>query len=226
VTAQSQDVYEFGPFRLEPAELLRDGKPIRLEKRHIAVLRVLARNSQTLVTYDQFLKEAWGGRNIEWNNVSGCVSRLNKILGKLDASRKYIENVSGLGYRFIVPAPTVAARSASHLSVTIDGHLLKCLNGSRMQCIKQDVPFRTPNVMLALLDMDSGFTEKTFNAAKSGFGSSLRNKLRLFATGRQTYIDRKMGRRHDSSDWFEYEFMQLAAAEARREGCPILMEKH
>ena len=182
-------MYEFGPFCLEPAELLCHGKPKPLQKRHIAVLRLLVRNSPKVVTYEQFLKEAWG-RIVQENNVSGCISILRKTLASEDDSQLYIKSHPGIGYSFTVSP----LRSPMHRLPSPRSPLIAIFSNvwKPPGCgATDDVPFRTPNAILTLLDMTSGFTEKAFNAAKSGFGSSLKKKLRLFVTETQPYIDRK-----------------------------------
>ncbi len=229
MASQSQDreVYQFGPFRLEPAELLCHGKPIRLEKRHIAVLRALVRNSPRVVEHDQLLDEAWGRTtHVMRTSVSGSIFALRRTLANGDDSQDYIETVPGIGYRFKLSPLRINDAPTAVPAVTIDSTLLDSLNSSRRSCIEQDVPFRTTNLMLTLLNMTSGFTEKALNSAKSGLGTSLRRRLRQFTTRTQPYIDRKKGLQHKDIEWFDLECMQKAADEARNDRCPVIMEKH
>src|SRR5437879_864012 len=119
---QDEIIWEFGPFRLEPAELLCDGKPIPLEKRHITVLRLLVQNSPKVVTYNQFV-ETWG-RNVEYNNVNGSIGVLRKTLASIDPSQRYIETVHGIGYKFVVSPSNVTDPPPADAEATIDSNLL------------------------------------------------------------------------------------------------------
>ena len=55
------DLYEFGPYRLEPAErrLLRDGQEVSLPPKAFDVLVVLVSRADHLVSKDDLLKEVW-----------------------------------------------------------------------------------------------------------------------------------------------------------------------
>jgi len=113
---KNEIIWEFGRFRLEPAELLCDGKPIPLEKRHITVLRLLVQNSPKVVTYDQFL-DAWE-RNVVHNNVNGSIGVLRKALASKDPSQRYIETVHGIGFKFVVSPSNVTDPPPADADVT------------------------------------------------------------------------------------------------------------
>jgi eukaryotic-like serine/threonine-protein kinase len=94
--------YEFGPFRLLPAErqLLRDGQTVALAPKDFDVLVALVRQSGHLVGKDELLKEVWPDSFVEEANLSRHVYALRRALGEDGAGRPYIETVPKRGYRF------------------------------------------------------------------------------------------------------------------------------
>ncbi|HXD29533.1 MAG TPA: winged helix-turn-helix domain-containing protein [Pyrinomonadaceae bacterium] len=93
--------YEFGPFRLDPAErlLLREDSPVPLTPKAFDTLVVLVGKSGHLVGKDELMREVWGDSFVEENNLDKSISALRKALG--EDSAKYIATVRGAGYRFM-----------------------------------------------------------------------------------------------------------------------------
>ena len=102
------NVYEFGPFRLDPTEglLLRDGTPVPLMPKTFEVLRVLVENRGRLLQKDELMKLVWPESFVEEGNLSHHVFTLRKALGE-DKGSAYIETVPKRGYRFIAPVREV-----------------------------------------------------------------------------------------------------------------------
>lgn len=94
-------MYEFGPFRLDPAKRLlwRDSEPVPLQLKAFETLLVLVRNSQQVVLKDELMKEIWPNTFVEESNLSQNIFLLRKALG-ITADRSYIATVPGRGYRF------------------------------------------------------------------------------------------------------------------------------
>ena len=101
--AQDEYIYEFGPFRLDPAEhlLLCDGKPVPVTAKAFHTLLVLVRNCGHLVDKSQIINAVWGETFVEEGNLSVTISMLRKALGDDRSNNKYIETVSKQGYRFL-----------------------------------------------------------------------------------------------------------------------------
>jgi DNA-binding winged helix-turn-helix (wHTH) protein len=97
---QTQQLYEFGPFRLDPAErlLLREGRPVRLTPKAFAVLVMLVERGGRLVERGELMEALWPGVFVEDGNVDNCVHLLRKALGD---GQSYIETVPKHGYRFV-----------------------------------------------------------------------------------------------------------------------------
>lgn len=96
----SQEIYEFGPFRLEPAErkLSRDGVVVALTPKVFDMLVILVRNSNHLLEKDELIRSLWPDSFVEEGNLSNNVFWLRKALGN---DHEYIETVPRRGYRFV-----------------------------------------------------------------------------------------------------------------------------
>jgi predicted ATPase/DNA-binding winged helix-turn-helix (wHTH) protein len=108
------EVYEFGPFRLEISErrLLRDGRRVPLRAKVLDTLCVLVSRSGRLVGKDDLIAAVWPDSIVEENNLAHNINALRKALG--DA--RLIETVPGKGYRFLGAAsspPAVPGRRSS-----------------------------------------------------------------------------------------------------------------
>ncbi len=101
--------YEFGGFRLDPAEriLLRNGEPQALTPKVFDTLVLLVENAGRLVTKDEFMNQVWANAFVEEATLAQTVSQLRKALG----DPEIIETVSKKGYRFSGSARAVATLS-------------------------------------------------------------------------------------------------------------------
>ncbi len=95
-------MYEFGRFRLDPANhlLLSDGTPVSLTPKAFEVLLVLVQNGKRLTTKEELLRRVWPDSFVEDANLTVNVSALRKLLGETADHRLYIETVPKKGYRF------------------------------------------------------------------------------------------------------------------------------
>ena len=106
--------YEYGPFRLDPAEhrLTRDGNPVSLAPKAFELLVFLVQNQGRLVTKDQIMQAVWPGSFVEEANLTVSISVLRRVLGEKEADLRYIETVPKKGYRFIAPVKEVKSPQA------------------------------------------------------------------------------------------------------------------
>src|SRR5262245_7785248 len=97
--------YEFGPFRLDPAErrLLREGETVSLSPKVFDLLLVLVRRNGAILDKEELLSAVWPDTIVEENNLSVNISALRKALGEGPNEHTYIETLPRRGYRFVAP---------------------------------------------------------------------------------------------------------------------------
>jgi predicted ATPase/DNA-binding winged helix-turn-helix (wHTH) protein len=116
-------VLMFGPFRLDPLQrVLQEGeRPIRLGGRALEILLVLVERAGELVGKDEIMARVWPNVAAEEATLRVHLSTLRKALGHGRNGARYIENVTGRGYRFVAavtrlkgdsPAPAVQVAAA------------------------------------------------------------------------------------------------------------------
>ena len=100
VDRNPHEIYEFGLFRLEPAErkLLRSGEAVALTPKVFDMLVMLVRNSGHLLEKDELIRALWPDSFVEEGNLSNNIFVLRKALG---SDHEYVETVPRRGYRFV-----------------------------------------------------------------------------------------------------------------------------
>ena len=103
MAARASCIYEFGLFRLDPAErrLLREGRPIALRAKIFDTLCILVEAHGRLVDKEELIRRVWPEAVVEEGNLAHNVSVLRKTLGEPATGQKYVETVPGRGYRFV-----------------------------------------------------------------------------------------------------------------------------
>src|ERR1022692_1697195 len=98
-----RQLYEFGPFILDPGERqLRHGAArMELPPRAFDTLLVLVENNGRLLEKDALMRTVWGDTVVEENNLSQVVYLLRKALRDGEDGTRYIETVPKRGYRFV-----------------------------------------------------------------------------------------------------------------------------
>src|SRR5579871_1482261 len=124
-------VFRFGVFEADEAaaELRRQGLRVKLHSQPFQVLIMLLERPSELITREEMRQQLWGADTfVDFDH--GLNTAVNKIREALDDSAskpRYIETVSGKGYRFIAPVaapkpPTLEAPQANTL-LTAPGDL-------------------------------------------------------------------------------------------------------
>lgn len=127
MSPQEKQLYEFGPFRLDPVKrrLLRDGEPVSLTPKAFETLLALVQQSGKTVEKEDLMRRVWPGAVVEENNLNQNITALRKCLGDSRQEGRYIATIPGLGYRFVAevksvaevkPAPADDARPAGDLN--------------------------------------------------------------------------------------------------------------
>ena len=107
-------IHTVGPFRLNTQHdlLLREGAPVPLGRRAIALLRTLVEQPGILVSKDALIEAAWPGRLVEESNLPVQIAALRRVLGESPGGDRWIETMPGRGYRFIGPIVTEMEKGA------------------------------------------------------------------------------------------------------------------
>jgi DNA-binding winged helix-turn-helix (wHTH) protein len=114
VDRDTPELYEFGPFRLDPAErkLLRDNQIVALTPKAFDTLLLLVRNSGHLLGKDELIRMLWPDSFVEEGNLSNNIFLLRKALGE---DPPYIETVPKRGYRFVGAMRQLSLAASPHL---------------------------------------------------------------------------------------------------------------
>jgi DNA-binding winged helix-turn-helix (wHTH) protein/Tol biopolymer transport system component len=105
----TKELYEFGPFRLDPGErlLTRDGVPLELTPKVFDTLLVLIQNSGRLLEKRELMERIWPDSFVEQSNLAQSISILRKVLGESRLDHRYIQTAPGHGYRFVLPVRAI-----------------------------------------------------------------------------------------------------------------------
>ena len=109
MTTTSRSVFEFGPYRLEPAEsrLTRDGVPVHVTPKALELLVALVTRPGRLITKEELVAEVWPDTFVEEGNLAVNMTRVRQALND-DSGQSYVETVPKRGYRFVAPVREIA----------------------------------------------------------------------------------------------------------------------
>jgi TolB-like protein len=99
----SVEHFEFGPFVLDAAAgtLTRDGRPVAVGNRGMALLIELLRAKHQPVSKAVLMDAAWPGLTVEESNLSVQVAALRKLLGPTPTGGEWIKTIPRVGYRLV-----------------------------------------------------------------------------------------------------------------------------
>jgi len=123
MTKGSPTRFLFGDCELdvEAYELRRESQPIRLERRPMDLLLLLLQRRGQLVSRTDIASHLWGSDvfiDVDLG-VNTAVRKVRNALRDDPDTPRYIETVSGKGYRFIAPVQAVAARAETPQRTTL-----------------------------------------------------------------------------------------------------------
>src|SRR5262249_2301669 len=95
----------FGPYRCLPGQrlLLHAGRPLPLGSRAREILFVLLEHAGEIVKKSELIGRVWPDTVVEEGTLRVHIAALRKALGEGQDGLRYVENVTGHGYRFIAP---------------------------------------------------------------------------------------------------------------------------
>ena len=107
-----QPVLESGALRLDPGllEVRLHSEVVRLPMRELRLLQLFMMNAGRVLTRQQIVDGAWGGRASASNTVTVHVQRLRQRLGDDRDEPRIIVAVRGVGYRLVPPEPAKAGK--------------------------------------------------------------------------------------------------------------------
>jgi predicted ATPase/DNA-binding winged helix-turn-helix (wHTH) protein len=108
MSGENRKVLSFGPFELSIGSRLLTNreKAVPLGARAIDILIALVERANTVVSKRDLIERVWPGQGADEVSLRVHISALRKALAQSDPSRRYIANVPGRGYSFIVPIAT------------------------------------------------------------------------------------------------------------------------
>src|SRR4051812_31990109 len=115
------DLYQFGPFHLDPEAgiLYRGAEPSMLGRRAVALLRRLLESAGAPVSKDALVEAGWNGLAVADNNLTVQIAALRRALAETADAESWIETLPRRGYRYVGPAvvsglsPAAAVQTAS-----------------------------------------------------------------------------------------------------------------
>ena len=114
-------LYEFGPYRMDPARnlLLRGAEPIPLTAKAFETLLALIEHGDEVVSKEELMRRLWPDTFVEEANLAQHISMVRKALGETPRDRRYIITQPGRGYRFAERVRTISSHGADSPTTTI-----------------------------------------------------------------------------------------------------------
>src|ERR1700759_315245 len=123
IATSRESAVAFGPFVLNPTQrvLMRGDRPVRLGSRAREILICLVERAGTVVSKNELIRRVWPETIVEEGTLRVHIASLRKILGEDRDRVRYVENVTGHGYRFVAavtrpgttPSPPPATEHAN-----------------------------------------------------------------------------------------------------------------
>jgi len=101
--------FQIGSFRLDLSErmLSRDGVPLPLGPRAVAVLAVLVERAHRAVAREAIMEAAWPGLVVEAGNVHVQVATIRKALAHEPGGERWIRTLPRRGYSYVGPIAAI-----------------------------------------------------------------------------------------------------------------------
>jgi DNA-binding winged helix-turn-helix (wHTH) protein len=99
-----REIYEFGPYSLDPTQMLlrRAGNVVPLQPRALETLLVLLMQRGEVVSKQELMERVWPDSFVEEGNLTQNIFLLRRELGKTPEGEDYIQTVPKRGYRMNV----------------------------------------------------------------------------------------------------------------------------
>lgn len=115
-------ILQFDDFELDCGrfELRREGQSLRVERKPMELLILLASREGQLVTRGEIAERLWSSEVFvdTEHGINTAIRKLRHLLRDDPEEPRFIQTVTGMGYRFIAPIVVVEARNAESRSVS------------------------------------------------------------------------------------------------------------
>jgi len=117
-------IVKFAEFELDGGryELRRGDRVLKLEKIPMELLALLAESNGRLVSRDEIVEKIWG-KDVFLDTEHGintAIRKIRQVLGDDPEQPRFVQTVTGKGYRFIAPATSIEARIEHRIEDRID----------------------------------------------------------------------------------------------------------
>jgi TolB-like protein/DNA-binding winged helix-turn-helix (wHTH) protein len=143
-------VYKFGDFRLDcdRFDLYRAGRSLKLERKPMELLVLLATRNGNLVTRTEIAEHLWGREVFvdTEHGINTAIRKIREVLNDDPVQSRFVQTVTGKGYRFIgtiieVPAEGVTSTSQHSESSANRNRRVGDINPSPTSAVAiQDLP--------------------------------------------------------------------------------------
>jgi TolB-like protein/DNA-binding winged helix-turn-helix (wHTH) protein/tetratricopeptide (TPR) repeat protein len=115
-TSVVSTVYEFGGFRLDSGrfELSRAGRSVKLERKPMELLILLAARNGDLITRTEIAECLWDKEVFvdTEHGINTAIRKIRYVLGDDSEEPRFVQTVMGKGYRFVGPVVAIQAAPA------------------------------------------------------------------------------------------------------------------
>lgn len=190
--------FAFGDYVIddERYELRKGGASVDVEPQVFALLALLVRHQDRVVTTDEILDSVWSGRIVSPSTLTSRINAARRAIGDDGARQALIKTVARRGYRF----------SGSAVALDIRAEKAPDVAGKQVAELHQEVQFCTSGnaVRIAYATVGEGLplvkTGNWLNHLEHDWDSPIwSHMLRWLATGRQ--LIRYDARGNGLSDW-------------------------
>src|SRR5260221_919227 len=112
-------IVKFAEFELDGGryELRRGDRVLKLEKIPMEILALLAESNGRLVSRDEIVEKIWG-KDVFLDTEHGintAIRKIRQVLGDDPEQPRFVQTVTGKGYRFIAPATSIEDRISDRI---------------------------------------------------------------------------------------------------------------
>ncbi len=122
-------IYQFGEFQLDCGrfELLRNGRSLRVERKPMELLILLASREGQLVARSEIAHHLWSSEVFvdTEHGINTAIRKLRHLLRDDPENPTFIQTVTGMGYRFIAPTVSIeGAATDTHAATAVESAAL------------------------------------------------------------------------------------------------------